>query len=86
MFVCFLQQPNHTHASLVAHRTFPQGYPCEFFLKVAVIAWATRVIEAVRNYGEMFKRDLGSGSVMKLARGASNLWAQGGLMCASPIR
>jgi general L-amino acid transport system substrate-binding protein len=49
-------------------------------------AWAARVIEAVGNYGEMFERDLGSGSVMKLARGANNLWTKGGLMYALPIR
>jgi general L-amino acid transport system substrate-binding protein len=49
-------------------------------------AWAARVIEAVGNYGEMFERDLGSGSVMKLARGLNNLWTQGGLMYALPMR
>ncbi len=49
-------------------------------------AWAARVIEAVGNYGEMFERDLGSRSVMKLPRGANNLWTQGGLMYALPIR
>src|SRR5208337_1972496 len=49
-------------------------------------AWAARVIEAVGNYGEMFERDLGSGSVMKLPRGPNNLWTQGGLMYALPMR
>src|SRR5208282_6221574 len=49
-------------------------------------AWAARVIEAVGNYGEMYERDLGSGSVMKLPRGANKLWTQGGLMYALPIR
>jgi general L-amino acid transport system substrate-binding protein len=49
-------------------------------------AWAARVIEAVGNYVEMFERDLGSGSVMKLPRGANNLWTEGGLMYALPIR
>ncbi len=48
--------------------------------------WAARVIESVGNYGEMFERDLGSGSVMRLARGANNLWTHGGLMYAVPIR
>ena len=48
--------------------------------------WAARVIEAVGNYGEIFERDLGSGSVRKLARGPNNLWTQGGLMYALPIR
>ncbi|HKI10841.1 MAG TPA: transporter substrate-binding domain-containing protein [Candidatus Acidoferrum sp.] len=49
-------------------------------------AWAARVIEAVGNFGEMFVRDLGSGSVMKLPRGPNNLWTQGGLMYALPMR
>jgi general L-amino acid transport system substrate-binding protein len=49
-------------------------------------AWAARVIEAVGNYGEMFERDLGSGSARKLPRGPNNLWTQGGLMYALPIR
>ena len=49
-------------------------------------AWAAHVIEAVGNYGEIFEHDLGSGSVMKLVRGPNNLWTQGGLMYALPIR
>lgn len=49
-------------------------------------AWAARVIEAVGNYGEIFERDLGAGSVIKLARGPNALWTQGGLMYALPIR
>ena len=49
-------------------------------------AWAARVIEAVGNYGEMFEHDLGSGSVMKLPRGANKLWTEGGLMYALPMR
>ena len=49
-------------------------------------AWAARVIEAVGNYGEMFERDLGSGSAMKLPRGPNDLWTKGGLMYALPMR
>jgi general L-amino acid transport system substrate-binding protein len=49
-------------------------------------AWAARVIEAVGNYGEMFERDLGSGSAMRLARGPNNLWTRGGLLYALPMR
>jgi general L-amino acid transport system substrate-binding protein len=48
--------------------------------------WAAREIEAVGNYGEVFERDLGSTSPMKLERGANNLWTRGGLMYAAPIR
>lgn len=48
--------------------------------------WAARTIEAVGNYGEIFERDLGSGSAMKLDRGMNNLWTHGGLIYASPMR
>jgi general L-amino acid transport system substrate-binding protein len=48
--------------------------------------WVGNVIAAVGNYGEIYQRDLGSGSQMKLERGPNNLWTQGGLMVALPIR
>jgi general L-amino acid transport system substrate-binding protein len=48
--------------------------------------WAARVIAAVGNYGEIYERDLGTASKLKLPRGANNLWSQGGLMYALPIR
>jgi general L-amino acid transport system substrate-binding protein len=49
-------------------------------------AWAARIVEAVGNYGELFERDLGKSSPMKLPRGPNNLWTHGGLMYALPIR
>jgi general L-amino acid transport system substrate-binding protein len=48
--------------------------------------WAAQVIEAVGNYGEIFERDLGATSAMKLSRGPNNLWTQGGLMYSLPLR
>lgn len=48
--------------------------------------WAAHVIEAVGNYGEMFDRDLGTASVMKLDRGANQLFGKGGLMYSSAFR
>jgi len=48
--------------------------------------WAARAIEAVGNYGEIFERDLGTQSPMKLERGQNKLWTQGGLMYADPMR
>jgi general L-amino acid transport system substrate-binding protein len=47
--------------------------------------WATRAVESVGNYGEMFERNLGSQSVLKLERGLNRLWTQGGLMYAPPF-
>ncbi|MBS0640779.1 MAG: amino acid ABC transporter substrate-binding protein, partial [Proteobacteria bacterium] len=48
--------------------------------------WAYNAIKAVGNYGEIFERNLGQGSAMKLPRGANDLWTRGGLMYAPPIR
>jgi general L-amino acid transport system substrate-binding protein len=48
--------------------------------------WAARAIKAVGNYGEIFERNVGPKSTLKLPRGANNLWSKGGLMYAPPIR
>jgi len=48
--------------------------------------WAYRAIKAVGNYGEMFERNLGPNSTLKLPRGANNLWSKGGLIYAPPVR
>ena len=47
--------------------------------------WVRRIIESVGNYGEMFERNLGQGSALKLERGPNRLWTQGGLMYAPPF-
>jgi general L-amino acid transport system substrate-binding protein len=48
--------------------------------------WAYRAIKAVGNYGEVFDRNVGPKSALKLPRGANNLWSKGGLMYAPPVR
>ena len=48
--------------------------------------WPLRVVQSVGNYGEMFDRNLGPGSSLKLARGLNRLWSDGGLMYAPPMR
>jgi general L-amino acid transport system substrate-binding protein len=48
--------------------------------------WAFRIIRAVGNYGEMFDRNIGAGSPLKLDRGLNRQWNQGGLMYAWPLR
>ena len=48
--------------------------------------WVADVIAAVGNYGELYERDLGSHSQMKLDRGKNRLATDGGLMIADPIR
>ena len=48
--------------------------------------WAARAISAVGNYGEMFERNVGTGSAVRLERGLNRLQRDGGLMFAMPLR
>jgi general L-amino acid transport system substrate-binding protein len=48
--------------------------------------WAFRAVKAVGNYGEIFERNVGPKSVLKLPRGLNNLWNKGGLHYAPPLR
>jgi general L-amino acid transport system substrate-binding protein len=48
--------------------------------------WAFRIIKHVGNYGEVFERNLGQSSPLKLPRGFNALWSKGGLQYAPPIR
>jgi len=48
--------------------------------------WAYRIIKHVGNYGEVFERNVGQGSPLKLPRGYNALWTKGGLQFAPPIR
>lgn len=48
--------------------------------------WVVRVVESVGNYGEMFERNVGRGSQLKIDRGLNRLWYRGGLMYSPPIR
>ena len=48
--------------------------------------WAYRIIKQVGNYGEVFERNVGMGSPLKLARGINSLWTDGGLLYAPPFK
>lgn len=48
--------------------------------------WAFRVIKHVGNYGEVFEKNVGQGSQLKISRGLNALWNKGGLQFAPPIR
>lgn len=48
--------------------------------------WMVKAIKASGNYGEIFERNVGPASAVKLPRGLNNLWSKGGLMYAPPIR
>lgn len=48
--------------------------------------WSYRIIKNVGNYGEVFERNLGEGSKLKIKRGVNALWSKNGLQYAPPIR
>jgi general L-amino acid transport system substrate-binding protein len=48
--------------------------------------WAFRVIKASGNYGEQFERHVGPKTSIGLPRGTNNLWSNGGIMYAPPVR
>lgn len=48
--------------------------------------WAVNVIKGVGNYAEIFERNVGTETPLKIARGKNALWNQGGLQYAPPIR
>ena len=48
--------------------------------------WAYNIVKQVGNYGEVYERNVGSGSKLKIDRGLNRLWTQGGIQYAPPIR
>lgn len=48
--------------------------------------WAYRAIKRSGNYGEMFERNVGPNTPLRMERGANALWSKGGLMYAMPVR
>ena len=53
------------------------GLPADFVVQV---------IRAVGNYGEIFDRNVGPASPLKLDRGLNRLWSNGGLVYSPPFR
>ena len=47
--------------------------------------WAYTIVKQLGNYGELYERNLGMGSPMKLPRGMNALARDGGLLYAPPI-
>jgi general L-amino acid transport system substrate-binding protein len=48
--------------------------------------WAYNIVKQVGNYGEVFDRNVGPKTPLKLERGLNDLWTRGGLMYAIPFR
>ncbi|HEX3859364.1 MAG TPA: amino acid ABC transporter substrate-binding protein [Pseudolabrys sp.] len=48
--------------------------------------WVVRIVKLVGNYGEVFDRNVGQGSPLKINRGLNALWTKGGVQYAPPVR
>ncbi|WP_196793547.1 amino acid ABC transporter substrate-binding protein [Bartonella tamiae] len=48
--------------------------------------WAVKIIRSVGNYGEIFERNIGQNTPLKISRGINALWSKGGLQYGLPIR
>ncbi|HRE30701.1 MAG TPA: amino acid ABC transporter substrate-binding protein, partial [Candidatus Berkiella sp.] len=48
--------------------------------------WVYQVILQVGNYGEIFERNIGKDSPLKIERGLNALWDRGGILYAPPFR
>jgi general L-amino acid transport system substrate-binding protein len=48
--------------------------------------WVVQIIKGVGNYGEIFERNVGENTPLKIKRGKNALWNAGGLQYAPPIR
>nr|WP_211218491.1 amino acid ABC transporter substrate-binding protein [Tepidiphilus margaritifer] len=48
--------------------------------------WAYQIVKQVGNYGEMFERNVGKGSPLKIERGLNAQWNKGGLQYSPPFR
>ena len=48
--------------------------------------WAYQIIKQIGNYGEVFDRNVGAGSPLKLARGINAMWTKGGLIYSPPFK
>ena len=47
---------------------------------------SVRILRLVGNYGEVFERNVGTGSKLGIPRGINQLWSKGGIQYAPPIR
>ena len=48
--------------------------------------WAYKIVKLVGNYGEVFERNVGVNTPLKIERGLNAQWTNGGLMYAPPFK
>ncbi len=49
-------------------------------------AWAANAVRTVGNYGEIFERNVGAHTKLGIPRGLNELWDNGGIQYAPPVR
>ncbi len=63
------------------------GTEGDFGTKIGVSNdWGYNIIKNVGNYGEVYEKNVGPNTPLKLERGSNALWTNGGLQYAPPIR
>lgn len=79
-----LDSPDHDDRPEVARLLGREG---EFGAQLGLPSdWAYQAVRQVGNYGQVFERNLGTGSALGMARGLNELWTNGGLIYAPPLR
>ena len=48
--------------------------------------WVARIIRLVGSYAEIYDRNVGAKSRLKIPRGLNALWTNGGILYAPPVR
>jgi general L-amino acid transport system substrate-binding protein len=48
--------------------------------------WAYNIVKMVGNYAEVFERNVGIDTPLKLERGLNALWTKGGIMYTPPFK
>jgi general L-amino acid transport system substrate-binding protein len=48
--------------------------------------WGYQIVKQVGNYGEIFERNIGMSTPLKIDRGLNAQWKDGGLQYAMPVR
>ena len=62
------------------------GSAGELGTRLGLNKWMVQAIKAGGNYAEIFERNVGQASPLKLNRGLNATWSKGGLMYAIPFK
>ncbi|WP_417334875.1 amino acid ABC transporter substrate-binding protein [Halobacteriovorax marinus] len=74
-----------TSADPRVKRFFGEGFNFEKMLGVSN-GWTGNIISKIGNYSEVFHRNLGRDSNLKIPRGLNSLWKDGGILYSPPMK